>query len=386
MKLTTEDLFKMNVLMAQKPRAIRIKENTMQVFGLTDKGDACVNLSTAARQIPYLRAVREFLADRMINSPGGFPIHITSWTRMGQTNVDNLESLLMLGEPDAVSAVVYAKALTPEIGHNAWWCVPESENARRMLEKEKIVNSELGPVLANHLYEHLDFETDPKLMVESVKLMLQPGLLSEEERDKLWKRSQRKGANMVGFLQSAPEAILHGCVDHQDYQQLSNDLSGITDSNENHYVQLARWFLSREGQGFMQTAYKVLQKVSNQDVVLYLLETLRTKMQTFVPVAADTISTDLDEILKLSEALIDESSRQYFHTDEQWKSMIMQLKNNHRSLDQIRSMLFLSQLTSPVVTPVFSRTTAEATLMRRKLKYLMDPIFAHFESLFSANI
>jgi len=382
MKLTSEDLLKLNVLMAQKPRAIRIKENTMQVFGLTDVGDACIHLNAKLNRVLYLRAVKEFLADKVSNSPGGFPVHITGWTRLGQTNVGNLQQLLLLGESDAVSAVVYAKGLTPEIGHLAWWCVTESENARRMLEKQQIVESDLGVILAEHLYEHLAFETDPKLIVESVKLMLQPRLLTQEKKDKLWGRSQRKVANLVGFLQAAPEAILHGCQRHHEHDHWSH----LDIDKENPFFIKALWFLSEDGQGFLKTTHQVLKKVSNQDVVTYLLKTLEEKLSTFMPLPLAIIVEHPEEISKHCTQLLDTNSEVFNQTSSRWQNLILLCSNDAEQMQDLQSMLFLCHLNPSLVIPVFSRTTAEATLMRKKLKYISDPIFENIERLISHNL
>ena len=48
---------------------------------------------------------REFLASHVLGSPGGYPVFINRWTRMGQARDENLQRLLMLGEPEAVVAV-----------------------------------------------------------------------------------------------------------------------------------------------------------------------------------------------------------------------------------------------------------------------------------------
>ena len=42
--------------------------------------------------------------------------------------------------------------------------------------------------------------------------------------------------------------------------------------------------------------------------------------------------------------------------------------------DYIRAMLFLAMLGEPVLDPVFSRTDAIGTVMRKKLKPVTDPI------------
>ena len=179
MSLSTEDSFRLNVLLNQQAEAIRIDESSMTVFALTDKGEAKVKLNPNCRDERYLKLVREAVSSHVLGSPGGYPVYLRRWTRMGQARDESLGQLLMLGEPEAVVAVVHAAGLTNDIARRAWWAMPTSENARRMLERETVVQGGMGPVLAEFLYDYLPFETEPLAMVESVRLMLQPGVMSE---------------------------------------------------------------------------------------------------------------------------------------------------------------------------------------------------------------
>ena len=116
MDLTGEDLLRLNVMMAQNPKAVRIDENRMQVFGLTEEGEARVDLNPNGRHEQYVRKVREFLSGHVFGSPGGYPVFISRWTRMGQAKDENLQQLLMLGEPEAVVAVEIANDLAEKHG------------------------------------------------------------------------------------------------------------------------------------------------------------------------------------------------------------------------------------------------------------------------------
>jgi hypothetical protein len=50
-------------------------------------------------------------------------------------------------------------------------------------------------------------------------------------------------------------------------------------------------------------------------------------------------------------------------------------------LPKIRAMLFLSMLNEPVIDPVFSRTDAIGTVMRKKMKPVSEPIQQQIEIL-----
>ena len=104
-------------------------------------------------------------------------------TRMGQSRSnDSLHKLLLLGEPEAVVAVVHSGGLTNELAKRAWWCAPNAENARCMLENKEVVNGSMGPELAKFLVEFLPFEESSKAMMNSVRLVLQSNLIDEETK------------------------------------------------------------------------------------------------------------------------------------------------------------------------------------------------------------
>lgn len=374
MQLSGEDLLKLNVMMAQNVRAVRIDENRMQVFALTNDGEAKVDLNKGSRQDHYIKLVREFLSGHVFGSPGGYPVFISRWTRMGQAKDENLQQLLMLGEPEAVVAVVHAKGLTPEIGHCAWWCMPESENARRMLEKPSIVNSDLGPILADHLFEHLAFETEPRPMIDSVRLILQPGLLSEEKQDKLWKISQRKNAYLVGFLQALPDKL--------PLENISGDFDdsfkGKLESLEgNKYADYLLWLMSDIGQAYLNTVYKVFKKPANQDVVVFLLNTLHERMGALFPLSDTPSATSVETINQRCDELMDNKSPQHKVIDAEWRELLSAFGTH----PLIYAMLWLSQVDEPIVNSIFSQTTAEGTLMRKKLAPVTDPVFYQLDNL-----
>lgn len=378
MELRGEDLLRLNVLMAQDVKAVRIDENRMQVFGKTPEDEVRIDLNPTGKNEQYVRKVREFLSSHVFGSPGGYPVFISRWTRMGQAREENLQQLLMLGEPEAVVAVVHAKGLKPEVGHCAWWCMPESENARRMLEKEAIVNSDLGTILADHLYEHLAFETEPKPMIESVRLMLQPGLISDEKKVKLWRTSQRKNAYLVGFLQSSPETIQHAISDHDQYAVASEKLQSLA---ENIHAREFLWFLSAVGRGYLDTAYTVFKKPANQDVVVFLLQTLQQRLTDFCPLVSDERITDAAEIDARAIALLQMDSDAYESTSLEWKKFNEKIQDDEILVGLCQSLTSLSLLSESIVNSIFAQTTAEGTLMRKKLKPVTDQVFPKFELL-----
>ncbi len=197
MQLSPEDNLRLNVLLAQELHAVRIDESKMVVYALTAKGEAKVPLNATGKDEKYIKEVKALFSTHVMGSPGGYPVYLKRWTRMGQARDESLAQMLLLGEPEAVVAAVYASGLTDELAARAWWAMPTADNARRMLEKKAVAEGETGKVLAEFLIEFLPFEEEHCDMIESVRLVLQPGLISQEEKEKLWARTKTKRSFLV---------------------------------------------------------------------------------------------------------------------------------------------------------------------------------------------
>ena len=267
MALAAEDELRLNVLMTQAVQAVRIDESRLVLHALTASGEARVALHPDTRPDRYLRQVREFLSGVVLGSPGGYPLYIRRWTRMGQMRDDSLEPLLRLGEPEAIVAVVHAQGLTPELARRAWWAMPVSENARRMLEKPVVAGSELGPVLAAHLVEHLAFEEAPGVQMETVRLVLQPGLIGVAERARLWEVARKKTACRMGFMQAVPDELPETAAAHPGYASLPPAGGSVA-------AEALSRALSAPGQAWLASALEVLARPGHPDVAVALFEAL----------------------------------------------------------------------------------------------------------------
>jgi hypothetical protein len=240
MQLSSEDQLRLNVLVAQPLQAVRIDESRMCVHVLSEKGDASVQLNPTCKDEKYVRLVRQFLSTHYLGSPGGYPVYLKRWTRMGQARDDSLEKLLLVGEPEAVAAVVHASGLTDELARRAWWSSATAENARRMLEKESVVKGVMGPELAKFLIEFLPFEEHQKAIIDSVRLVLQPGLITEELREEVWKRGKRKNVYYVGFLLQTPHDLPVKTDAHNSWSEVckkiqSEDIQALSNYAEQYH-------------------------------------------------------------------------------------------------------------------------------------------------------
>lgn len=363
MQLSNEDNLRLNILLAQDLKAIRIDESKMIVYALSSKGDAKIVLNPNCRDDSYLRMVKELLSNKVTGSPGGYPVYIKRWTRMGQDRQEeSLAQLLLLGEPEAVVAVVHAPTITPEIARHAWWAYPSSENARRLLDKKEIAESDLARELAEFLLEFLPFEVEHKDMIDTVSLCLQPGLLNDSEVADLWKRAKRKQSLYVGFLHSLADDLPDSSETHSTYDDVQQKLSGLV-SEENIYATQLLRYLSESGQVFLTTILRVFDKAASQDTIVSMFHAL-SRYNLSIPLA-----TVKQRNLKDAEQLA-----QVWLTSPEDEHLQACLQHCPECREQLRAMLVLAQLGEVTLFPIFGVTDALGSVMRKKLKPLTDPL------------
>lgn len=370
MELSSEDNLRLNVLLAQNLQAVRIDESKMIVYALTEKGEARVELNPNCKDEKYIKEVKAMFSTHVMGSPGGYPVFLKRWTRMGQARDESLQQLLLLGEPEAVVAAVHAPGLTDDLAERAWWAMPTADNARRMLEKEAVVKGKTGPVLAEFLIEFLPFEENPHAMIESVRLVLQQGLISEDEKQKLWDKARTKRNFYVGFMHAVPDSLPFDAEAHPSYETLHLRLQSLIDSGNCYAIQLNR-VLGERGQGFLKTAEIALKKPATQEVVESLLDALADYFSEVRPecFTADDIDTICDEAKTICD-----------NADTELRSVldsVPELKS------EIQAMLLLSCLSVKLINPVFAQTDAIGTMMRKKIKPITDPIVEQLGILMS---
>ncbi len=359
-ELAAEDELRLNVMMAGDIQAVRIDESAMVVHGLSARGEAAIKLHPAGRAEQYLRRVREMLAGIATGSPGGYPVYLHGWTRMGQARDKGLDCLLLLGEDEAVVSVAYSNGLTDELARRAWWAMPVADNARRMLERECVVKGKMGRVLAGYLVEYLPFENVPHTIIDTVRLLLQPGLIDDEVRNKLWNRGAVDNAYHVGFLERVPDDLPVAVPPRDDWSVLGSKLAHQADHP--YALQLER-VLSARGQAFLQTAEALLRYAADRDVVNALLNALAAYFSSVSHPAcceADTPEAILANVDAFCSDAASEAGR------------FLQRLPEYAS--ELRAMLALLCMNSAVAAPVLSRSTAGGTLMRQKLEPVTTPI------------
>ncbi len=361
MDLSPEDSLRLNVLLTQGLQAVRIDESRMIVYALTERGEAKVPLNSNCRDDKYIRHVKSLLSSHSLGSPGGYPVYLKRWTRMGQAKDDSLDQLLVLGEEEAVVAVVHAPGLTNELARRAWWCMPTSDNARRMLEKRAVVNGDMGPELSAFLIEHLPFEEDALAMIDSVKASLQKGLVTKEQKQSLWNKAKLKGAYYVGFLQAIPDELPGETKANRNYDVLVEMLKPLIMKGNKPAALLVK-VLSSKGQNYLHAIDAALKRPSDQNVIVALFMTIEDYYKDICPIFENRRDINL---------IKEETKKKYQHCEEslaQLKSVAPECE------DYIHAMMILSGYCEELTYPVFGQTDAIGSVMRKRIKHLTDPI------------
>ncbi len=373
MQLSNADNLRLNVLLAQPLKAIRINESSMTVHALTDKGEAKVVLNPTVHDDQYLRWVRELLSIKSTGSPGGYPVYIKTWTRMGHAN-NTLKHMLLLGEPEAVIAVVYSPSVSHEIGLRAWWANPTLEVARRLMSYPDVVTGDLGKELAEFLMEFLPFEECQVNAVDMVRVCLQGELISPQQKKELWTRAKRRNPYYVGFLHSDPKQIPINKKATNDYPSLKKQLQALLDDN-NPYANAFCHVLSEEGQIWLQTLKNAIKKPVDQDVVISLFTAIKQFFDLPFPErrGAHTIEIALQR------------AKSYSKISDQHSDALNALLTvlDPQYLAKFSALMLLAQFGENTLTPVFSGNESVGKVMRKRLNPLTEPLLEKTDILMS---
>lgn len=362
-ELASEDSLRLHVLLASNPQAIRIDDNALVIKGLTSGAEREIRLNPNCRPAKYLKRVRELISGHVLGSPGGYPVFLKRWTRMGQMRDESLAQLLLLGEPEAVIAASCAPGLTDELAHRVWWCLESAETARNMLGNTAVVKGWIGRLLARYLIDHLPFEGEPESQIETVRLVLQPGLITSEERAELWKKGARKGSYLLGFLMATPDDLPGSEPPHPLLETYRERLEALAIQG-NPYGTLLLKLLSPQGQAFLATARRVLKKPANQEVMVLLLAVLRNALS---PIRAEG---EIDATL----AQLEEIAEPELTTNPSLSQAVQSLP---KLREHLRSLRILSGVGYAILRPYLKESDAVGSLMQRKLETVITRIAHH---------
>lgn len=365
MELSDEDALRLNVLVSTA-EAVRIDESAMAVYGLQGEREMRIQLNPTGREEKYLSLVRQMLSGAILGSPGGYPVFLRRWTRTGEITHVQLDKLLMLGEPEAVLAVARSATLTDELARRAWWAAPDSEVARQLLENPAVAGMAVGREVAEYLLEYLPFETEHRDMVETVRLVLAPGLIDGERRQRLWESGRSKKAYRLGFLVAAADALPETVPARADVERDAEALTGLAKEG-NPYATLLKKTLGSPGQSFLEAAAEIIRRPPDQDVVSLWLNAVGGYFATL-----RREPEELREIGAIEQA-VDASLR-----EDQAAALLATCPALRRELG---AALFLAHVDEAVVTPIFALTDAVGTVMRKKIEPVVTPILEQFAVL-----
>jgi hypothetical protein len=361
MELSNEDSFCLNVMLASGVQAVRIDTSSMTVHGLTEKGEAAVKLHPNCRHDPYLKLVKQTLAEHALDSPEGYPVYLRRWTRMGQLRDENLAPLLLTGEEEAIIAVVHAPGLTDEIARRAWWAMPTIENARRMLEKEAVARGSMGPVLAAFLVEHLPFEENVVAIMDTVRALLWFDLANDAAQKILWARGKQHGAYYVAFLEQRADRLPAPLPARADYAAIHATLAPLLSAGNVYAQQLDR-LLAAPGQTFLAAVDAAMQRPGTHEIVSALLNSFGNYLDA-IRLTEDK-ARSMEEIRARAEGIVSEPPA----------ALAALLAAAPQFKEDIIAMLTLAGVDQWAAYTVLRRTTAVNALLRTKLKAVLDPL------------
>ncbi len=373
MELSNEDNLRLNVLLAQNLQAIRINEGTMTVHALTDQGEAKIVLNPTIRDEQYLKIVKELFSLKITGSPGGYPIFLKRWTRMGHAD-NTLEHMLLLGEPEAVVAVVHSPKISHDIGVRAWWALPTTEVAIRLMEYPEVAKGELGKELAAYLMEFLPFEEKQVSIVNMVRLCLQGELITQDEKEELWARAKRRNPFYVGFLHADPIQIPldNGCCNN--HARISKALSPLILTN-NSYAKTLCNLLDAKGQRWLETIKLSLKKPVDQDVVISLF----IAIGKYFDLPIHTLRLDKRGTRSIEIAVEHSQTVCEKPDNDELKALLDTLNNADKPL--VEAMLILAQMGEHTLIPIFSGNESVGTVMRKRLLPLTTPLLEKVDIL-----
>lgn len=273
MALSSEDELRLQVLLSQELDAIRIDEAKMMLYALVGGKEMRMQLHPTEPDVYYLKSIRQMLSSHFLGSPGGYPVYLKRWTRMGQID-SGLKNLLLLGEPEAVSAVIHAPSLDENLARYAWWAAPQAENARKMLANPTVASSAFGKDLAHFLMDYMPFETRSTDISHSVSLILQNQLVDNEARQRLWNYGEKNIAYRIGFLLGASDDIPLRFAPHPDRARF-----GCDEGQYGHIACHLKKSLSGEGQAYLSTLALAISNASDQDDMINIFTSIKDYFQ-----------------------------------------------------------------------------------------------------------
>ena len=352
MALCSEDELRLNVLLANV-EAVRIDEQRMVVGGWSAEREFEVQLTSVGSADRYLQEVRAYLSTAVLGSPKHFPSHLRRWAAHGQIDNAPLEKLLLLGNPEAVFAVACSPRLTATLAQRVWWTAPGPDLARQLLRHRAVATDTVGKTLAQWLVEYLPFETELSDMLDSARLLLQPNLIDETTRTRLWDLGRRQKAYRIGFLLECPDDLPRRVPQRAD--ALANTerflpLIQLGNTAADMLVKASK----TEAQSFLAASLDVLAGLNSQaeaSATLNAIGAYHGVLREF----GDQVQSP-QSVLGWADMKIAELTQQDAHYLD------------HKAQTHLKALYVLAHTSDAWVTPIFAQSDAGGSVMRKQIE------------------
>ncbi|HEU5339111.1 MAG TPA: hypothetical protein VFU39_07485, partial [Sulfuricaulis sp.] len=275
--------------------------------------------------------------------------------------------LLLLGEPEAVTAVAGAPGLSDELARRTWWAMPTSDIARRLLEKQAVVQGKMGEELAQFLVEHLPFESDSMLVIATIRLVLQPGLIEAPARERIFRLGTHRNVYHIGFLDAVPDALPDPLPARSDAAKYRGRLANI--SVKYPLAAFLSKLLDSPGQTFLAVSEMQLRHPVDKYTVATLMDIIGNYFKPGL--SGNKQANEFGKAFAMAEArLLDPG-----------EELAVLLKSVPELKKEIMAMLTLAHTGEALVTPIIAASTASGTLLRRKLGPVLDPLLEQYATL-----
>ncbi len=201
---------------------------------------------------------------------------------------------------------------------------------------------------------------------------MQPGLISQQEKEKLWSKTKTKRSFYVGFLHAAADDLPVEIDAHPEHEKINKQLLTLIEQ-ENPYAIMLDKVLSEKGQAFIKTVEDAIKKPGNQDVVISLLSAISKYFESIAP--EKFTEDDIGSICTEVEGLC-------CGADEDLNNVVSALDGTTDNAQKyLCALIVLSCLSVKLVNPIFSRSDAIGTVMRKKIKPVTDPVVEQLKVL-----
>jgi len=217
--------------------------------------------------------------------------------------------------------------------------------------------------------DYLPFETEGEKIAESVRLVLQPGLIEARRSLDLWRKGARRPAYALGFLQACPDDLPEPVPPHVTSSNTRTRLTPLL-IEANPWARALCRVYSSAGQTWLKTVSQVLAKSTTQDLVVTTLRTVASYFATLRPQGEADLSL-ADLVAEAHDAITSPPQVDL----QSCLDAIPELR------DELIAMRFLSGLGYGVLRPVLRDTTASGSLLRRKLEPILHPILHQLDLL-----